>query len=139
MTSIYQRQGVHLPRLQHASLPIKAGTQDNVRAFYGKLLGLQEKPATPTLRAKGIIWFAVGDGEMEIHFIPDTYLAHPEEGRHICLEVDDLETYRQHVSEAGYPIIEADPIPHRPRFFTRDPNNNRIEFTTIEGNYLEEL
>lgn len=138
MSSIYQRKGMNLPRLQHTSLPIKDGSQDQVRAFYGTLLKLQEKLPPKALRANGIVWFAAGDGEMELHFLPDTFLAKPEEGRHICLEVDDLEDYRKRVAEAGYPIIEAGPILHRPRFFTLDPNNNRVEFTTIEGNYQDE-
>ena len=137
MTSIYQRKGLHLPRLHHTSLPIPTGGQEQVRAFYGGLLGLQEKTPPTSIRTHGVVWFAVGDNEMELHFVPDdAYLAQAKEARHICLEVDNVEDYRQRLTEAGYKITEADPIPYRPRFFCRDPFNNYIEFTTIEGDYL---
>jgi catechol 2,3-dioxygenase-like lactoylglutathione lyase family enzyme len=125
------------PRLQHISLPVRIGEQEITRAFYANLLGLQEKPAPPDLAQRGIIWFAAGDNEMELHFLPDTYLPHPEEGRHFCLEVENLESYRQRLSDAGYRIVEASAIPGRPRFFTVDPYGNRVELTTIEGDYQQ--
>ncbi|MBA2682411.1 MAG: VOC family protein [Ktedonobacteraceae bacterium] len=137
MTSLYERKGMNLPRLQHASLPVAPGGQAKVREFYGGVLGLQEKPAPPVLAARGILWFAAGDNEMELHFIPDTeHPANPKEGRHICLEVPDVEQWRVTIRDAGYEIIEDAPLLHRPRFFCHDPFGNRLEFTTIEGNYL---
>ncbi len=137
MSSIHQRSGLKLPRLQHVSLPIREGSQEIVRAFYGDLLGLSEKPVPTSLQHRNLVWFAVGDYEMELHFVPDTYLPNPAESRHFCLEVEDLESYRQRLSAGGYEIIEAEPIPFRPRFFCHDPFGNRLEFTTIEGNYQE--
>lgn len=137
MTSIYQRKGLHLPRFHHTSLPIPTGGQEQVRAFYGGLLGLQEKAPPVGIRTHGVVWFAAGDNEIELHFVPnDEFLANAKDPRHICLEVDNVEDYRQRLTEAGYKITEADPIPYRPRFFCRDPFNNYIEFTTIEGDYL---
>jgi catechol 2,3-dioxygenase-like lactoylglutathione lyase family enzyme len=137
MTSIYQRKGLHLPRLHHTSLPIPGGSQEQVRAFYGGLLGLQEKTPPAGIRERGVVWFAAGDNEMELHFVPDDqFLAKAGEARHICLEVDNVEEYRRRIEEAGYKITEDAPIPYRPRFFCRDPFNNYIEFTTIEGDYL---
>ncbi|MBO0782109.1 MAG: hypothetical protein J2P37_25095 [Ktedonobacteraceae bacterium] len=137
MSSIYQRQGMRLPRLQHVSLPIRDGAQESIRAFYGELLGLEEKLVPAILRSKGLVWFAAGDGEMELHFIPDSYLPHPEEGRHFCLEVNNLDEYQQRLTSAGYPLIEAAPIPGRPRIFTIDPCGNRLELTTIESDYQQ--
>jgi len=134
MPSIYQRQGLRLPRLQHVSLPIPEGGQGQIREFYGGVLGLQEKFPPGVLSDRGVIWFAVGDNEMEIHFLPDEFLSHIKEARHICLEVDNLEEYRQRIAAAGYTIIEGNPVlPYRPRFFCHDPFNNFIEFTMIEG------
>jgi len=134
MPSIYQRQGLRLPRLQHVSLPIPERGQGQIREFYGGVLGLQEKVPPGVLSDRGVIWFAVGDNEMEIHFLPDEFLSHIKEARHICLEVDNLEEYRQRIAAAGYTIIEGNPVlPYRPRFFCRDPFNNFIEITMIEG------
>jgi len=123
------------PRLQHASMTIPAGAQETVRAFYEGILGLTEKPAPQSLAHLHLVWFAVGDGEMELHFLPDSYLPDRADPGHICLEVDDLEAYRRKLTKAGVKIIEAEPIPNRPRFFFLDPFGNRIELTTILGDY----
>ena len=137
MTSMYQRKGMSLPRLQHVSIPIPDGAQDAARRFYSRTLGLEEKPVPRTLSQMRLVWFKVGDSEMELHCFPDTYLAKPEEGRHFCLEVDNLDEYRQRVTESGCKIIEADVIPNRPRFFFIDPFGNRVEITSIEGYYQD--
>jgi catechol 2,3-dioxygenase-like lactoylglutathione lyase family enzyme len=139
MASIYKSQGVRLPRLQHVSLPIRTGTQDTIRTFYGNLLGFTQKPVPTSLAGRGLVWFAVGNSDMELHLVSDTYLAHPEEGRHICFEVDDLEQYRDRLMQAGYPIEDPITIPGRPRFFTKDPSGNRLEITTIEADYRESM
>jgi catechol 2,3-dioxygenase-like lactoylglutathione lyase family enzyme len=126
------------PRLQHASMVIPPGAQDMVRAFYGGLLGLEEKEPPRSLAHLNLVWFAAGEGEMELHFLPDATRPDKADQRHICLEVEDLEACRHRLAEAGVEIILAEPIPHRPRFFCHDPFGNRLEFTTIQGDYLEE-
>ncbi|GAC1362349.1 MAG: VOC family protein [Ktedonobacteraceae bacterium] len=137
MTSLYEQRGMKLPRLQHASLPIAFGGQGKAREFYGGLLGLQEKLAPSTLAEQGIVWFALGDNEMELHLVPDSeHLPNPAEARHICLEVAHVEQWRSKIRDAGHEIIEGSPILNRPRFFCHDPFGNRLEFTTIEGDYL---
>ncbi len=138
MSSMYSQRGLRLPRLQHASLGVPSNAQEAVRAFYGGVIGLKEKTVPYTRVHAGLVWFAVGDSEMELHFVPDPeYPANPAEERHICLEVDDLDLYRRKITEAGCKIFEANPIAYRPRFFCHDPFGNRLEFTTIQGNYLD--
>ena len=138
MSSIYGQRGLRLPRLQHASFGVPSNAQEAVRAFYGGVIGLTEKTVPHALADLGLVWFAVGDGEMELHFVPDPeHPANPAEARHICLEVDDLDLYRRKVTEAGYETFDAVPIPQRPRFFCCDPFGHRLEFTTIQGDYLD--
>lgn len=126
-----------MPRLQHVSSPIAQGSQEKIRAFYGGVLGLQEKEVPRTLKHLDLVWYSIGDGELELHFFPSTILAPEGDQRHFCLAVEDLEAYRKRLIEAGYEITEDLPIPNRPRFFTRDPLGNRIEFTMIQGDYRE--
>jgi len=92
---------------------IPPGTQELVRTFYGGILGLEEKQPPQSLAHLNLVWFAAGEGEMELHFLPDP---HPPDGtdqRHICLVVDDLEDYRRGLTQAGgcdgYPS-RADPV-----------------------------
>ncbi len=123
------------PRLQHASMVIPVGAQESVRAFYGAILGGEDKQPPPSLAPLNLVWFAAGEAEMELHFLPDPRLLDGTDQRHICLVVDDLEEYRRRLTEAGVTIIPAEPIPNRPRFFCLDPFGNRLELTTIQGDY----
>ena len=123
------------PRLQHASMVIPPGTQEAVRSFYGGILGLEEKHPPQSLAHRHLVWFAAGEGEMELHFMPDSNPPAGTDRRHICLVVDDLEEYRRRLTESGVTITTAEPIPYRPRFFCRDPLGNLLEFTTIQGDY----
>ncbi len=123
------------PRLQHTSVTIAEGGQETARAFYGNLLGLEEKESPLSLAHLHVVWFAVGEGEMELHCSPNGPRPNGDEQNHFCLVVDDLAGYRRRLTAAGVTIIEADPIPYRPRFFCRDPFGNMLELMTIEGDY----
>jgi catechol 2,3-dioxygenase-like lactoylglutathione lyase family enzyme len=123
-------------RLQHVSIPIPAGGQEEVRRFYGSVVGLREIPIPDSLIPLKVVWFAVGAGETELHFLPDLP-ADPAAERHFALIVDDLEECRERLASAGYAPYETIAIPNRPRFLCRDPFSNLIEFMTIEGDYLE--
>ncbi len=124
-------------RLHHVSIPIPDGSQDEVRRFYGSVVGLREIPIPDSLRPLKVVWFAVGDGETELHFLPDI-LPDPQAQRHFGLIVDDLAKCRNRLIEGGYEPYETVSIPNRPRFYCRDGFQNLIEFMTIEGNYGEE-
>ncbi len=126
-----------MPRLQHVSTPIPQGSQRQVRSFYGEVLGLEEKEVPQTLKHLNLVWFAVGEGELELHFVPSTVLVAEEDPRHFCLVVDDLDVYKKRVADAGYPISEDLAIHNRPRFFTRDPLGNRVELTVVLGDYRD--
>ncbi len=120
------------PRIQHVSLPRPPGSDQPTRAFYRDLLGLEEAPVPHTLQHLDLIWFRLGD--QELHLFTEEPVSDPS-GRHLCLEVDDLDGTRARLVAAGYEPRDTEPIPGRPRFFCRDPFGNRIEFTTIVADY----
>lgn len=119
------------PRVQHVSIPRPPGSDAQARAFYGELLGLEEIPVPESIRHLDLIWYRLGS-DTELHLFAEQPLDNPS-GRHFCIVVDDLESLRAQLGERGFVPIEATPIPGRPRFFCRDPFNNRVEFTKIEG------
>lgn len=121
-------------RLQHVSSPFPAGRQADVRRFYGGVLGLPEVEVPRTLDASRLVWYSTGDG-MELHFFTGDLA--PGSTRHFCLDVEDLAGTRRSLSEAGFQPYDDTPIPNRPRFFCRDPFDNLVEFTSIQGDYRE--
>jgi catechol 2,3-dioxygenase-like lactoylglutathione lyase family enzyme len=122
------------PRIQHVSIPRPPGSGDAARAFYGELLGLEEKTVPETIAHLDLVWYNIGD-DMELHLFAEQPLD-DRSGRHFCVEVDDLEALRARLAAAGYQPWDAEPIRNRPRFFCKDPFGNSIEFTTILGDYL---
>ena len=128
---------VKVTRLQHVSTPFPDGAQDEVRRFYGGVLGLVEQPVPESLSGRGLVWFEAGEGQLELHFLPDVVAPDARAMRHFCLEVDDVDAYRRRLAAEGYELSEDTAIPFRPRFFCRDPFGNLIELTTIEGDYRQ--
>ena len=55
-------------KLQHVTVPIPHDGGDAARAFYGGLLGLEERDVLPALDPSRFIWFRVG-GERELHLM----------------------------------------------------------------------
>jgi catechol 2,3-dioxygenase-like lactoylglutathione lyase family enzyme len=121
-------------QIQHVSIPRPPGSDAAARAFYGQLLGLQEVPVPQSIQHLDLVWFRLGN--MELHLFAEEPV-NDSSGRHYCFVVDNLKEAWDRLVEAGYAPWDTIPIPGRPRFFCRDPFNNTIEFTTIEGNYLE--
>jgi catechol 2,3-dioxygenase-like lactoylglutathione lyase family enzyme len=129
--------GMHIRRLQHISIEIEAGREDEARRFYGEALGLKEKRRPMGLRDRALIWFDVGDGEDEIHLIrmdPDAFTS-PRREDHLCIEVDDIDAMRTHLRQQDVPVQETSVIDNRPRFFVTDPFGNRIELVQIIGRF----
>jgi extradiol dioxygenase family protein len=121
------------PRIQHVSIPRPPGSHEATRAFYGELLGLEEKAPPDTISYLDLIWFNIGD-DMELHCFTEE-MVDDRSGRHFCMDVEDVHETRRRLEEAGFTPWDTDPIRNRPRFFCKDPFGNTIEFTTISGDY----
>ena len=113
--------------LQHVSVPMPRDGHDAARAFYGGLLGLEERDVPPKLDPAQLIWFRVG-GDLELHLFESDESA--PRSQHFCLRVDsDLDELREKLERAGVETQDTDEIVGRPRFFCRDPFGNRVELT----------
>jgi catechol 2,3-dioxygenase-like lactoylglutathione lyase family enzyme len=116
-------------RRQHVSLTVARSAEDKARAFYGGLLGLAEREVPPKLDRARLIWFRVGEPDLELHLM---LVDEPSPGGgHFCLAVDDLGALRRRLEEADVKTSDATEIVGRPRFFCRDPFGNLVELATI--------
>ncbi|HEX4519651.1 MAG TPA: VOC family protein [Gaiellaceae bacterium] len=117
-------------RLQHVTIAIPLDGTGEARAFYGNLLGLDEKPVLPNLDPARFVWYAAGgDNELHLQLSPEP----PPDKPHFCLAVDDLDELRGRLEGAGVETIDPTPILGRPRFMCRDPFGNLIELVHIDG------
>jgi catechol 2,3-dioxygenase-like lactoylglutathione lyase family enzyme len=113
--------------LQHVSVPMPADGHERARAFYGGVLGLEERDVPPKLDASELVWFRAGD-DNELHvFASDES---PLRDQHFCLRVDSgLDELRRRLEDAGVEVADTTEIVGRPRFMCRDPFGNRVELT----------
>jgi catechol 2,3-dioxygenase-like lactoylglutathione lyase family enzyme len=127
---------VATPKFQHVTLIFPPGEEELLRKFYVEVMGFREKPVPKVVKPLGWIWFYTGEEGVELHSVPDARSVPADWSPHFCIEVNDLDEYRARLKAGGYHIIEARPLPFRPRFFTRDPFNNLIEIVRVEGDYV---
>jgi catechol 2,3-dioxygenase-like lactoylglutathione lyase family enzyme len=121
-------------RLQHTSVPMPPGGNERARAFYGDVLGMREIPKPSTLE-NNLVWFAANDDGDEVHVFQEENMGTNSAAQHLCLEVDDLEAFRQRLEASGYGTRTPEPITNRPRLFVRDPFDNLVELVEIRGPY----
>jgi len=110
--------------LDHMQLAMPRGAEEQARAFYGGVLGLEELPKPPALAARGGVWFRCGRQEIHLGVEEDF---HPQRKGHPGLLVRDLAAVRARLEAAGAPIVPDDLLPGYERFYTADPFVNRIE------------
>ena len=116
-------------RLQHVSIAIAADGAAAGRAFYGGLLGLEEKPVPPKLDPEQLVWFHLG-ADLELHLMQTADAPPPD--AHFCLAVDGrLDELRARLEAAGIETRTPTEIVGRPRFMCRDPFGNLIELTQL--------
>jgi catechol 2,3-dioxygenase-like lactoylglutathione lyase family enzyme len=117
---------VGLIRIDHVQLAAPPGCEPAARDFYGGLLGLREVPKPEPVRARGGVWFVLGDQEVHIGvdqaFTP-ARKAHPA----FTVAGDDLEPLGSRLAEAGMDVRWDDAIPNVRRFYVADPWGNRFE------------
>lgn len=134
--------------IHHVQLNCRPGTEAAQRAFFVDVLGLTELAKPPVLAARGGCWFRgpEPDGTVEFHLgvvSADTPpKAHPGV---VWGDVDSLRELARRLEAAGHPVtwdgelngfgMRLNGSPGAPlheagmhRFYTTDPNGNRLEF-----------
>ncbi|HEY1518618.1 MAG TPA: VOC family protein [Solirubrobacteraceae bacterium] len=119
--------------LDHVQVAAPSGSEEDARAFYGELLGMDELRKPDALRARGGVWFACGERH-QLHvgiaepFAPASK-AHPA----LLVRPADLDRLADRLAAAGRTVKWDDAIPGTRRFFTADPWGNRIELVAATG------
>ena len=114
-------------RLQHVQLAAPPGCEEAARRFFGGLLKLPEIGKPEPLRARGGVWFALGDGQ-ELHIgVEEPF--EPARKAHAAFEIgiDDIDGVAGLLAGAGEKVEWDDALAGYRRFYTADPWGNRLE------------
>jgi len=118
-----QKINITFKRLNHLQICIPKNKEAEARAFYCKLLGLQEIEKPAYLQKNGGFWLSIAD--IELH-IGTEEVIHTSK-RHPAFEVLKLNTIKEGLIKAGISIKEDPSLPSFNRFSFYDPFGNRIE------------
>jgi catechol 2,3-dioxygenase-like lactoylglutathione lyase family enzyme len=110
--------------IDHVQVAAPAGREEDARAFYGGLLGLEELPKPAALAARGGCWFRAGAQELHVG-VEEGFM--PARKAHPGLVAADLDSLAGRLRDAGHDVVFDDAIPGARRFHVADPFGNRLE------------
>ena len=110
----------------HVQLAVPARSEDELREFYGGLLGMTELAKPEGMTGRGGCWFAAGTAVLHLG-VQEPFA--PARKAHTALVVDDLDALQARLEAAAYTCVRSDgEIPGVRRFHTHDVVGNRVEF-----------
>jgi catechol 2,3-dioxygenase-like lactoylglutathione lyase family enzyme len=116
--------------LHHVQLAMPSGGEDQARAFYRDVLGLNEVVKPANLALRGGCWFEQDD--LRIHLgVEDNFRAARK--AHPALLVDDLAGLTARIDAAGFEVVSDEPLRGFERLYVYDPFGNRIELMQAVG------
>ncbi|HEY0417218.1 MAG TPA: VOC family protein [Gaiellaceae bacterium] len=110
--------------IDHVQVAAPPGCEAEARAFYGRLLGLEELAKPEPLAARGGCWFRAGAQELHVG-VEDPFT--PARKAHPGLVADDLDGVAARLRGAGIEVAWDEAIPATRRFHVADPFGNRLE------------
>lgn len=111
--------------IHHAQITIPKNAEDEARAFYCDVMGLNEIAKPESLRGRGGFWLAVGD--RAVHVGVEDGVDRSATKAHIAYEVSDLRYWRDALQRNAIETIDGVAIPGFQRLEFRDPFGNRVE------------
>lgn len=111
--------------LDHTQLAMPGGREEQARAFYGHLVGLEEIDKPEPLRSRGGLWFRLGD--QQLHLGVEEGFA-PARKAHPGIRCGDLNGLAERLLARGFTVDWDENLPDQKRFYTHDPFGNRLEF-----------
>lgn len=111
--------------LHHVQLAMPPGEEAAATEFYEGLVGIPRVAKPSHLEARGGCWFE--SENVRIHLGVESDFR-PARKAHPALLVDDIDSLRNRLTDAGVSIVDDEPLPGFDRFYVCDPFGNRIEF-----------
>jgi catechol 2,3-dioxygenase-like lactoylglutathione lyase family enzyme len=119
-----------LEAIDHVQLAAPPGCETEARRFFAELLGLEELEKPAALRARGGVWFRVG--EQQLHVGVEQEFA-PARKAHPAFAVSRYDELLARLRAAGVPVTDDASIPGVRRCYVADPWGSRIELVAVEN------
>jgi catechol 2,3-dioxygenase-like lactoylglutathione lyase family enzyme len=111
--------------IDHLQVAAPRRCEEDARAFYGRLLGLEEIPKPEPLTSRGGVWFPAGSQELHVG-VEEPFA--PARRAHPGLVAEDLDALGGRLEAAGHETTEdRESIPGAYRAYVHDPFGNRLE------------
>lgn len=111
---------INFKKLHHVQICIPLGFEDDARAFYTGILGMEEISKPKNIEG---VWYRAGDSELHLGIEPEIY---PTK-RFPAFEVEGLDEIRKRLTDKGLTVKEELPIPGYRRISILDPWKNKLE------------
>lgn len=115
---------MRIEALNHVQLAMPLGEEAAARRFYAELLDIPEVKKPPHLAKRGGCWFE--RGSLKVHLGVEQNFR-PARKAHPAFTVSDLASLIRRLNEAGFEVVEDEPITGYDRRYVADPFGNRIE------------
>lgn len=116
--------------LDHVQLAMPPGREAEARRFYRDLVGLQEVDKPEALKARGGVWFMLGEHQLHLG-IEDPFT--PAAKAHPGIACANLEALAGRLRSANFQVEWDANLPNTRRLYTSDPFGNRLEFLSGTG------
>src|SRR5262249_23904095 len=110
--------------IDHVQVAVPRDAEDEARAFYGAVLGLEEIPKPEAIRGRGGVWFRPGAQELHLG-VAEPFS--PAQKAHPGLVAGDLDAIRARLDAAARRYEDDGRIAGVDRLFVDDPFGNRLE------------
>lgn len=112
-------------RIDHVQIAMPSGAENEARAFYQGVLGMDEVAKPEALRSRGGCWFVHGSCHVHLGVDPDF---RPARKAHAAFLVEVLDDLAEALQKVGYSVTWSTDLAGIDRFYSEDPFGNRLEF-----------
>jgi catechol 2,3-dioxygenase-like lactoylglutathione lyase family enzyme len=112
--------------IDHVQLAAPPGCEPAARRYFGDVLGLVEIEKPATLKARGGVWFRLGEQQLHVGVEP-AFVAARKAHPALSVASDSLDALADRIRAAGAAVVWNNDVPHTRHFYTEDPWGNRLE------------
>lgn len=122
---------MQITSVHHIHFQFPAKFKEELRFFYGTVLGAQELPVS---QKRQLLQFSLG--EQLLCFTPEANAIQRSAGQHVAFNIQGMAYLKERLRQFGLHFIESAPAQQAQQLYVKDPAGNQLEF--LEG-HLDSL